>query len=343
MGSLPTSIKLVIMALLLVGSIALIKAVFSQPMNLDARIPNSCTSITGDKCVFPFTYKGVEYYQCTYADSPTPWCATQVDNAGIVVTNRWGDCDTGSLSSCQSEIISTPSCTTDAGECVFPFRYNGIVYTSCTTVDKDFPWCSTNTTLAGTHIPGFYGNCPSSCPGAETGTTTCDAAQSEENFISGRNNCACVDGQLECSTSCTPGELFSVDCNTCVCNDLGQPTCTTNECSTTSSTTTTSSPSSSCTTIGGPALGAQCVFPFTFAGTTYTSCAAWIYGGQPEGTTWCSTKVDETGNHVNNEGNYGFCGEGCTAPRDVILGEGFGEIFETNARSAVNFGKQRPS
>merc|ERR1711915_967363 len=126
-----------------------------------------------------------------------------------------------------------------------------------------------------------------------------------------------VDGQLECSTSCTPGELFSVDCNTCVCNDLGQPTCTTNECSTTSSTTTTSSPSSSCT--------------------------AWIYGGQPEGTTWCSTKVDETGNHVNNEGNYGFCGEGCTAPRDVILGEGFGEIFETNARSAVNFGKQRPS
>merc|ERR1711915_557873 len=131
---------------------------------------------------------------------------------GVVVTNRWGDCDTSSLSSCQSESISTPSCTTEAGpyagqSCVFPFRYNGVVYTSCTTVDKETAWCSTNTTLAGTHIPGYYGTCPSSCPGAE-------------------------------SSTCTPGTSYTVDCNTCVCGSDSKPVCTNNICGTTSTTST---------------------------------------------------------------------------------------------------------
>merc|ERR1712013_601588 len=237
----------------------LVGTAVSQPRSrtgqLDTRIPNTCSTLTGDKCVFPFSYQGVEYYRCTYADSPTPWCATQVDSTGVVVTNKWGDCDTGSLSSCQPETISLPSCTTQSGPypdqaCVFPFRYNGVTYTSCTTD--------------------------------------------------------------ECSSSST---------------------------TTSTTTTTTSAPAGSCTTVGGPAQGSPCVFPFNFADTTYTSCTAWIYGGQPEGTTWCSTKVDASGNHVNNEGNYGFCSADCDIPRDVS-GEVFGEVFDTNARSAVVFGRQ---
>ena len=82
---------------------------------------------TGDRCVFPFTYKGTTHYRCTYSDSPVPWCATQVDSAGAVVTNRWGDCDATSLSSCEPEQITLPSCSTPQGHCVFPFRYNGQV------------------------------------------------------------------------------------------------------------------------------------------------------------------------------------------------------------------------
>merc|ERR1719436_1106433 len=108
--------------------------------SLNTRVPNPCSTHTGDQCVFPFTYQGVEYLRCTYADSPTPWCATQVDDAGVVVTNRWGDCDTGSLSSCEPETISVPSCTSQ---------------------DRSAAWCSTKTTLAGTHVPGYYGFCPS--------------------------------------------------------------------------------------------------------------------------------------------------------------------------------------
>merc|ERR1712066_662995 len=279
-----------------------------------ARIPNSCSTRTGDSCVFPFTYKGVEHYHCTYADSPTSWCATLTDSQGVV-TNRWGDCDTNALSSCQEEVISVPSCTTTSGPypsqpCVFPFRYNGITYSSCTTQDKSAAWCSTNTTLAGTHIPGYFGYCPSSCPGAET-------------------------------SSCTPGTSYTVDCNTCVCGADGTPVCTSNVCgsstttttSTTTITTTTSSPSSTCTTVSGPATGAACVFPFTFSGTTYVSCTEWIYGGENQGSKWCSTKVDSQGVHVNGEGNYGFCGTDCNIDT-VSLADILESLIGANARTS---------
>ena len=60
--------------------------------SLDQRIPNSCSTQAGSSCVFPFSYSGVTHYQCTYAASPTPWCATATDSTGAVVTNSWGDC-----------------------------------------------------------------------------------------------------------------------------------------------------------------------------------------------------------------------------------------------------------
>ena len=47
----------------------------------------------------------------------------QVSSSGEVVTNKWGDCSSSATSSCPSETIATPSCTTTQGQCVFPFRY----------------------------------------------------------------------------------------------------------------------------------------------------------------------------------------------------------------------------
>ena len=73
----------------------------------------------------------VEYYQCTYSDSPTPWCATTIDPAGKVVTNRWEDC---SLASCPAE--EKPSCLTVGGPdegspCAFPFTIGDQTYSEC--------------------------------------------------------------------------------------------------------------------------------------------------------------------------------------------------------------------
>merc|ERR1712154_195844 len=43
------------------------------PLLVQDRVPNPCLTKANDTCIFPFTYNGVEYYRCTYADSPTPW------------------------------------------------------------------------------------------------------------------------------------------------------------------------------------------------------------------------------------------------------------------------------
>ena len=64
-----------------------------------------------------------------------------------------------------------------------------------------------------------------------------------------------------------------------------------------------------CVTTGGPSAGQPCVFPFIFAGVSHDVCDDWTWGGQPPGTTWCSTKVDANGVHVT--GNYGFCPSTC--------------------------------
>merc|ERR1712107_558288 len=269
------------------------------------RVPNSCSTLSGGTCVFPFIYNGVTHFQCTYTDSPTPWCATAVDSSGVVVTNSWGDCEVSATSACQTESITVPTCTTTSGprpgqSCVFPFRHLGIVYNSCTSVGQSAPWCSTSTTSAGTHIDGEYGFCPSTCPTDSTASVTTTT-----------------------STSCIPGSTFPQDCNVCVCDPLGVPVCTTNSCGT-------------CSAVSGPATGSACVFPFTYGGVTHQSCAEWIYGGEHQGKYWCSTKVDSTGTHVNGEGNYGFCSAECSgAPREF---EAVSRFRSSASSSAVSFG-----
>merc|ERR1712018_4850 len=243
-----------------------------------SRIPNSCSTLSGSSCVFPFSYGGVTHHQCTYTDSPVPWCATATNTDGSVITNSWGDCSMSSSSSCTSESLTITPCTTTTGAtCQFPFRYAGVVYTECATVDQSGPWCSTSITAAGEHIPGSEGFCPSTCP---------------------------VTGGTSGGSTSTPP--------------------------------TTASSSSSCVVSSGPASGQTCVFPFTFNGVTHSSCADWIYGGQPAGTTWCSTQVDSAGVHVNGQGFYGFCPTSCPGVQPQSI-----NLLTKRKNSAVRFGGSR--
>ena len=92
-------------------------------LSLTQRVPNPCSTLEGTACVFPFTYDGVEYYQCTYKNSPTPWCATKLDPNGTVIVNNWGDCANTQTSACPVEDLTKPTCTAVSGSaCVFPFR-----------------------------------------------------------------------------------------------------------------------------------------------------------------------------------------------------------------------------
>merc|ERR1719282_261967 len=42
-----------------------------------------CQTEDGDACVFPFTYQGIIYNECTYVDADKPWCITDIG---------WGYC-----------------------------------------------------------------------------------------------------------------------------------------------------------------------------------------------------------------------------------------------------------
>merc|ERR1712157_559844 len=178
--------------------------------------------------------------------------------------------------------------------------YKGVVYSECATVDQSSAWCSTEVDAGGNFVTDKYGFCPSTCPSASSTTTTTTTTAS--------------------SSSGTTTTTTTVTTST-----------------TTASTTTSSSSSGSCVTTGGPATGSTCVFPFTYAGVTYNACADWIYGGQAAGTTWCSTKVDSSGVHVNNEGNYGFCSTDAACTTSVSPKAG----LRRAGSGAVNFG--RPS
>ena len=50
-----------------------------------------------EPCVFPFKYGGQTFNRCTSTDAETGsvWCATKVDDEGVVVEGRWGDCSEG--------------------------------------------------------------------------------------------------------------------------------------------------------------------------------------------------------------------------------------------------------
>lgn len=48
--------------------------------------PSNCRTNKRGNCVFPFRYKGVDHYKCTYIDSEEPWCAV----VPVLSVNRYG-------------------------------------------------------------------------------------------------------------------------------------------------------------------------------------------------------------------------------------------------------------
>jgi hypothetical protein len=53
-------------------------------------------------------------------------------------------------------------------------------------------------------------------------------------------------------------------------------------------------------------ISKKCIFPFKFGGIEYHGCIA---DNDFAGKFWCSTEVDEDGDHVG--GSWGHCGQDC--------------------------------
>ncbi|CAB4057955.1 MMP9 [Lepeophtheirus salmonis] len=105
------------------------------------------------------------YSSCTTVDNAGfPWCATSVYSTGHA--NNYGACSSGCPVGGQTVTPST--CATLQGEaCIFPFGYNDVSYSSCTTVGDTQFWCATSL-YSGTNEALNYGYCNSVC---QQGTT----------------------------------------------------------------------------------------------------------------------------------------------------------------------------
>jgi hypothetical protein len=51
-----------------------------------------------------------------------------------------------------------------------------------------------------------------------------------------------------------------------------------------------------------------CIFPFKFRGKVFFDCTNET---DPDGKSWCSTKLDDSGTHVGKGGYWGYCGDRC--------------------------------
>ena len=64
--------------------------------------------------------------------------------------------------------FSDTECFTRSGpetgeKCAFPFTYQGETYETCTEVDDDQLWCSTEVDHNGVHVRGKWGYCDNEC------------------------------------------------------------------------------------------------------------------------------------------------------------------------------------
>merc|ERR1712243_419976 len=112
-------------------------------------------------------------------------------------------------SGCTQETITVPTCTTSSGpetskSCVFPFRYNGIVYSECTSVDQSAAWCATEVDARGNFISNKYGFCPSSCPSSGSSTTTTTTSTTTTTTTSSPSSTTTASSSTTCTTSSGP-------------------------------------------------------------------------------------------------------------------------------------------
>jgi len=158
----------------------LVVSVSSQAANAPPAIsvpdPNvpPCQAQDGHDCIFPFTYQGQTFYECTTYNSVNGahWCATKT-RRGEMSEND--DCANFLDSFCYEQVLPPPlSCQTDYSgpdrdsyaDCVFPFTYNGETHWKCAKwvwggENQGALWCSTKTDRNGNHVngQGYYGFC----------------------------------------------------------------------------------------------------------------------------------------------------------------------------------------
>ena len=209
----------------------------------------------------------------------------------------------------QKEKCGVSSCITTeeiCKKCTFPFTYEGVTHTACTTHGGRKPWCATKTDENGVYLNGYWwGSCNmDKCTDELTlacASDSCITTKESKNACSkcvfpftdkkGKTHTSCATKPMKhpwCATKTDKNGVIEKGhwgfCNMDKCTDA----CAVDSC------ITTKESKNPCS---------KCVFPFTDKkGKTHTSCAT-----KPLKHPWCATKTDEDG--VIQTGHWGFCDE----------------------------------
>ncbi|XP_062854809.1 zinc finger protein 335-like [Trichomycterus rosablanca] len=149
----------------------------------------------GAMCQFPFRFEGKSYSTCTTEgrSDGLPWCST---TANFDKDKKYGFCP--------SELLYTYGGNGDDAECVFPFKFQGETYNSCTTEGRDdgYRWCATTSDFDKDKKFGF---CPNRDTAVIGGNAEGEPCQFPFTFL-GKTYTSCTsegrgDGKLWCATT----------------------------------------------------------------------------------------------------------------------------------------------
>jgi len=261
-----------------------------------------CKTVQDKACVFPFSYKGVTYNNCTNtgSDNGAAWCATQVDAEGEVVKNTWQDCQDGCPGTnfeCNEGVLFNVD-----GECI-----NG---TSAPTVLERIRTGPLKVILDDALSETSMKVAPI-CPLGRKSSEMKGCKCSDETLTKG------LDGNPRggCVPPLTDHGVEELEHGWCFLDNVQDPSDPTQDCfgdtqfsvadgrfwSNEACNVVKSIPEVCLSTSSNP-----CIFPFTYQGESYTSCTN---TGSENGAAWCAVQVDEEGEVVKNA--WEDCKAGC--------------------------------
>ena len=191
--------------------------------------------------------------------------------------------------------------------CLFPFKLDDKTFNSCT--DEEDPdgrfWCSTKLDESGKHIQGNWGYCSEDCFSSATEEPEKPTCLTTDESASAVKNAPCVfpwkrgnqtydscttdedpDGRHWCTTKLDESGTY-VEGSWGYCSDDCFECRTTNQ-------------------YDSREKNVPCHFPFILFGKVYEKCTT---AKDPDGKFWCSTEVDESGQHVRKK--WGYCSNKC--------------------------------
>ncbi|XP_040581207.1 matrix metalloproteinase-9 isoform X2 [Lepeophtheirus salmonis] len=219
---------------------------------------------------------------------------------------------------CLVVAVVSSSCKTKTGKtCKFPFKYNGVTYRDCTTIDNgSTKWCATSVSETG--VLKDYGDCAGDC-----------SVVNKPDSIGG---CPTTNGRR-----CVfPFKYNEVTYNECTKEGFGD----TFWCATTVSsngdtiaygicTANCPKPSTLSSEVCGTINGKACVFPFVYGEVSYKACTSVDNNDVP----WCATSTNPSNHQYIS---YGNCKQSCKASTIDVISISQSSVSNSPVKPAID-------